>query len=224
MEYKAPRNETEAREQIEAALARLRQAFVDFRRVADFQPPVFILEKQAPAIPAEALVNCRVYPDRESLIEPIPVGGRIAEVGTQHGHWASHLLLKKSPEELHLFDITFDILRQDVRSDTRVRLHAGDSSSALGAMQDQYFDWIYIDADHSYEGVRKDAAAAARKVRRDGVLVFNDYLHWSALEAIPYGVVPCVNEMLASGEWEATGIALTPHGYFDIALRRKVQA
>ena len=57
MEYRAPQNEAEAREQIEAALVRLRQAFVDFRRVADFRPPVFILERQAPAIPQDAPIS-----------------------------------------------------------------------------------------------------------------------------------------------------------------------
>lgn len=41
---------------------------------------------------------------------------------------------------------------------------------------------IYIDADHSYEGVKKDISVACRKVKHDGILIFNDYIYWSYLD------------------------------------------
>lgn len=195
--------------------------FVEYRAVAQFRPPLFILEKPAPAIHADALASCRVFPDREALLAAVAVGKTAAEVGTQHGYWARHILQTLQPDVLHLFDYGFDWLAQDVRDHPRVSLHSGDSSTSLWKMPDGFFDWIYIDADHSYEGVCKDAVAAAFKIRADGVLIFNDYTLWSPLEAIPYGTVACVNEMLSSGDWNAIGLALTPTGYYDIALQRK---
>lgn len=61
---------------------------------------------------------------------------------------------------------------------------------------------------------------AVDKIKRDGILIFNDYTVWSMLEMTDYGVVPVVNEMLASGGWEMLYLALQPLMYCDVALRR----
>ena len=110
--------------------------------------------------------------------------------------------------------------RAPLAAHANVRLHLGDSSTELAKLPDRYFDWIYIDGDHSLEGVRRDAAVAAAKIKPDGVLVFNDYTVWSVLEFTDYGIVPVVNELLASGEWEMVYIALHPLMYCDVAIRR----
>ena len=65
----------------------------------------------------------------------------------------------------------------------------------------------------------KDARVAVRKVKPDGLLIFDDYTGRSPMEAIPYGVVAVVNELVAEG-CNVVGLALTPTGYFDIALAR----
>jgi predicted O-methyltransferase YrrM len=100
-----------------------------------------------------------------------------------------------------------------------VRLHEGDSAAGLDSVQDGFFDLIYIDAGHSYAAVKKDSAAAVRKVKEDGVIVFNDYTIWSPMEAKPYGVVRAVNELVCEG-WDVVGFAVAAHGYHDIALQR----
>jgi Methyltransferase domain len=51
----------------------------------------------------------------------------------------------------------------------------GDSSAKMAQRDDGRYDVIYIDGDHSYDGVLRDAEIAARKIRHDGFLVFNDY-------------------------------------------------
>jgi hypothetical protein len=86
---------------------------------------------------------------------------------------------------------------------------------------DNYFDWIYIDADHSYEGVKKDINKSKTKVKRDGLLVFNDYTPWSVAELIPYGVPKAVNEFCIANNWEIIYFALDSYfGYHDVAIRR----
>jgi len=89
----------------------------------------------------------------------------------------------------------------------------------LQSFPDSYFDWIYIDAQHTYKGVKRDIPAAA-KVKSDGFLVFNDYTVWSQVEMQPYGVVAAVNELCLEDQWEFAYLALPPHMYCDVAVRR----
>lgn len=81
------------------------------------------------------------------------------------------------------------------------------------------FDLIYVDADHTYEGAKRDIAQATKKLQPDGVLVFNDY-ELADHAGNPYGVVPAVNELLANGGWQIIGFALENWMYCDIALGR----
>lgn len=170
-------------------------------------------------MPESALKDTQVFSCREALLSKLPSGGCVAEVGAQHGNWAHYMLQTKYPDRLHLFDMNFDKLREDVRTDERVVLHTGDSSTSLSSVGNEFFDWIYIDGDHSYRGVCRDIVQAAYKVKADGYLIFNDYTLWSPMEAIPYGVVAAVNELLQSG-WRMSAIALTPTGYWDVAVQR----
>jgi predicted O-methyltransferase YrrM len=101
-----------------------------------------------------------------------------------------------------------------------IRLHKADSVDALQQFSDSHFDWIYIDADHSYEGVRRDLGVAKMKVKRDGLLVLNDHIFWSHREFMAYGVVQAVNELCLSDDWEFAYLALHPEMYGDVVLRK----
>jgi len=175
------------------------------------------------AIPQSALSKAQVFADRVSAMRVLPANGKIAELGTQAGWFAEQVMTVLRPRELHLFDLEVDTLRRArpaLAEHTSVRLHIGDSSIELAKLPDHYFDWIYIDGDHRLEGVRRDTKVAVDKIKPDGILVFNDYTVWSVLEFTDYGVVPVVNDLLASGEWAMVYIALHPLMYCDVALRR----
>ncbi|RLJ67612.1 class I SAM-dependent methyltransferase [Sulfurisoma sediminicola] len=201
------------------ALNGFRQAMRDYRKLTG-SPAKFLLEKQAPVLPEQALQDVEVFPNRLFLLKSLSKGGRVAEVGTQRGDWAFEILQHVQPSELHVFDVSFKQLRVDVAENSVVTKHLGDSSHQLSVMPDQSFDWIYIDGDHSYEGVKRDVRMAVKKVKQEGFLVFNDYISWSPMEAIPYGVIPAVNELVKTG-WKVDAIALSPHGYWDIAVSRQ---
>lgn len=176
------------------------------------------------ALPAGAVAGAKLVASRADALELLPRGGRVAELGTQAGRYARQILDVSHPDELHLFDLEFDTLRAHapgVAADSRVHLHLGDSSTELARLPDESFSWIYVDGDHSEPGVRRDAECAARKLRRDGILVFNDYTLWSPMEMTDYGIVPVVNGLLSDGVWEVVYFALHPLMYCDIALRRR---
>ena len=101
-----------------------------------------------------------------------------------------------------------------------IELHNGDASEVLSTFDDHYFDWIYVDADHSYKGVQSDIAVAVHKVKQDGLLVFDDYTYWSPLECQRYGVEQAVNELCVRDGWKVVYFSLGHFGYCNVAVRR----
>jgi hypothetical protein len=171
------------------------------------------------------LQHCIVVPDRLDLVNRcLPKHGIVMEVGTDNGTFAETILKYSEPRELHIVDITLAKFPRDRFASPitqgRVRLHESDSVEALRRVPDRYFDWVYIDADHSYEGVRRDLEEARKKVKRDGLLVLNDYIFWSHREFVQYGVVQAVNEFCLGDDWEMLYLALHPEMYADVVLRK----
>jgi predicted O-methyltransferase YrrM len=172
----------------------------------------------------EHLRDCVVVPERVALLERLPKGGVVAEVGTLHGEFAREILRTVQPHQLHLIDHEIHPRVREMAEDPlfrdRLRVHQADSVEALESFPDEYFDWIYIDAQHGYEGVKRDIGAAHRKIKADGLLVFNDYTVWSYVEMQPYGVVAAVNELCIEDNWKFVYLALPCHMYCDVAVRR----
>ena len=169
--------------------------------------------------------NCRVVQTRTALLEEcLPKEGIVAEVGTQYGHFAKEILHTTRPKELHLIDLSFDLLETahfaDAINGGQVRLHQSDSVHALTQFPDHYFDWIYIDGDHTYQGVKRDIAVSTRKVKPDGFLAFNDYTYWSPVELMEYGVVHAVNELCIDGGYEILFFVFNNLMYCDVVLRK----
>jgi SAM-dependent methyltransferase len=170
--------------------------------------------------------NCRVYPSREDLISSMPEQSVCAEIGVQTGYFSAQILARTAPQALHLIDRDISQIRYDRYPEIQsaiqqgvVKLHQGASPDILAAFPDRYFDWLYIDADHSYAGVILDIAQAVRVVKPDGLIVFNDYVKFSVLELIQYGVMEAVNDLCLTHGFEMVGLALHGLGYFDVAIR-----
>jgi hypothetical protein len=173
---------------------------------------------EGPALSSEHVANCRVLANRHELLHHLPANAVCAEVGTAHGEFAAAIRAVCKPAELHLFDLSFQRLRHVRRED--VVLHEGDSADELAKVPDNYFDWIYIDGDHSYEGVRRDIAVAKHKLQPDGILALNDYTNWSIWELLPYGVLRAVNELCVQERWEMLFYCMDTNNYCDVAVRR----
>jgi hypothetical protein len=180
----------------------------------------------APMLTEEHLASCRVLPNREAILQRIKAGGIAAEVGVQTGRFSRTILHLCRPSRLHLIDLDLrsfaigDQFRSEIDAGV-VHLHEGDSSTILQGFPDAYFDFIYIDGDHTYDGVKRDIQAARGKVNESGYLLFNDYTYWSPAECMRYGVIQAVNELCLEGDWEPVFFALAPCMYCDVALRRR---
>lgn len=170
-------------------------------------------------VPDDLLKDCRLCASRIDLVRRLPAGGVVGEVGTLEGAFARAIIEAASPSALHLMDFDFTRVPRALLEEARVHAHAGDSAETLHAFPDHFFDWLYIDADHSYAGVMRDIKAAAPKVRPGGFLVFNDFAHIDPLLG-SYGVHRAVCEFAVEQRWPFRLWSFDPHALYDVALQR----
>jgi len=197
-----------------------------------------------PALSGDNLADARLYATREDLVgalmkvRPDVVG----EIGVGFGDFSEFLIRTLHPLIFVAFD-TFDLHRHPIiwgkstremlcgnshqefytnrisGLGARVIVEKGLGHVTLSSYADETFDLLYLDADHSYNGVRQDADMAKRKLKSDGTLIFNDYIMYDHLTGHPYGIVPVVNELVVLEGWQVVGFALHQQLFCDIALR-----
>ena len=134
------------------------------------------------------------FPTRDHMIQAIcRPGWKIAEVGVWKGEFA-HVLAGTSPAQLVLIDPWEGVVMSGDRDGNNVRhanleeeyqmivdweppylVRRGKSGDVLATFPDDYFDAVYIDGDHSYEGCRADLELAYKKVKPGGWIMGHDY-------------------------------------------------
>lgn len=204
-------------------------------------PPTHV----APALAQEHLRDARLFATRDDMLAAMPVtpGGIIAEIGVAHGDFSEKILNVLRPRTLVAFDVfemhTYkeswgvptEVLLKGMthpeyyrsrfagRSESVV-VEQGRSIDMVARYPDNHFDMIYVDAQHDYDGVKADTKLAAAKVKRDGVLIFNDYTLFDPFGGGHYGVVQAVNELVVATDWKVIGFALNYSMFCDIAVKR----
>jgi hypothetical protein len=188
--------------------------------------PEFILGPATASVklnPAK-LIGAELLANRCAIIERLANEGEVCEVGTQTGGFAKFILTTCPNVKLHTIDIDYSLFDHDGMTPFKEagRLHTieGCSWEELAKFPEEHFSWIYIDASHYYDHVKRDLESAKTRVRVGGHIVCNDYTTWSPFEGSPYGVLQAVNEFIAEEDFAVTHFAFHPFGYHDIAMRR----
>ena len=98
-----------------------------------------------------------------------------AEVGVHRGINAKNVLKNLDIEKMYLIDSWVD--HPDAKSYVEKRLRKynvelikSNSIDAAGMFRDEFFDFIYIDSDHSYDNMFADLYAWYPKVKSGGVI------------------------------------------------------
>ncbi len=143
----------------------------------------------------------------------------ICELGPWRGHFSQKLLDIFNPAKCYLIDVT-DHLGDKFANDHRVVFLHGSSWDMLATLPDASIDYIYIDADHSYNGAKKDIERAHSKVKAGGVIQFNDYSNGEPEGGHVYGVVKAANAYIENYDVRVLGLSLERSGFHDLAIMR----
>ena len=189
-------------------------------------------------IPAECFSNAILLCDRREAVRRLPKGGVAAELGVAYGDFSEFILTEMKPRHFYAIDIfSGDIWnRHDIEMSGMDHEHwyidrfkqyipdkmtvlKGLSWEMLEGLEDDLFDYIYIDACHDYKAVNRDIEAAVRKLRSGGILQFNDYTLYDPIEKTYYGTVPAVNRLIASTGSQVLFYCLGVGGFDDIVIR-----
>ena len=182
---------------------------------------------------------------RKDLLRALPKDAVGVEIGVWKGDFSSRLLKGTAPRQLHLIDPwlvsdgsdrsdeawygagktsqseTNDIhdkvkerFAQEVRAGT-VIIHRTTSAEAMQAMPDASVDYVYIDGDHSYDGVSQDLLHSFRVTRPGGFICCDDYLAGAWWKD---GVIRAVHEFLA-----ARPVIIHSKANSQIVIRKRIK-
>jgi hypothetical protein len=200
------------------------QKHIDRRRGYKASMPVTKLQ-------AQHTQNCRILPDRETLLLSLESNGVCAEIGAAFGDYTASILDLNKPKELHLID-AWDSERyraglEQIRDkfkpeimEGRLHIHQDYSTQQLMLFDDGFFDWVYIDTDHSYQTTWDELLLCNKKVKKNGFIAGHDFCTGNVVTPVPYGVIQAVTKFCVDYNWQYRFITLESHGHFSFCLGR----
>lgn len=157
------------------------------------------------------ILKMNTFNTRDELLTILNKNIKVCEIGVFKGEFSQVILDVLHPLEFHLIDIfdgqmcsgdkdgnniiwtdlsdEYNSLCDKYKDNENIFIHKGFSYNILALFENDYFDMIYIDGDHSYSGVKKDLEISYSKIKKGGYIFGHDYIA-SRFE----GVVRAVNE------------------------------
>ena len=189
--------------------------------------------------------NCKLLPNRDFALSLLPKGGIMAEVGVAYGDFSRKIIDNLCPEKFYAIDIftgcpgmdfwdrtdwTESKMKQQEFIENKFRKEIdsgifftkkGLSWEVLNSFKDDFFDYVYLDAAHDYDSVKKDIDVLQKKVKNNGIIQFNDYILYDFVSNYPYGVIRAVDEMLIKRKHEIIYYCLHSEGFNDMIIKIK---
>lgn len=176
--------------------------------------------------------NARLLTTREELLELLPKGGVVAELGVDEGEFSKSILEINKPKKIHLVDFWGSKrYNQDKRRKVETRfkrnieannleINLGLSTEVVEEFQDNYFDWIYIDTAHSYKTTIEELELYRNKIKSNGFIAGHDYERGNWNGMVRYGVIEAVYEFCVKYNWEIIFLTTELKESLSFAIRR----
>ena len=179
---------------------------------------------------SEHTQNCRVVPTRQLLLDHLPKQAVVAEIGVAFGDFTKHILERTVPSKLHLIDVWssaryregLEQIKTDLDDQIQsgmIEINQGLSTDMLQTFEDDYFDWVYIDTDHTYSTTSSELELARQKVKPGGKISGDDFTSGNPVTPWPYGVIEACHEFCDKYDWQYELISFEPSGHFSFILR-----
>ena len=141
---------------------------------------------------------------RNHILSQIKKNAFVAEIGVWRGDFSKKIFDYCNPKELILvdpwlydskirgcapqidgqeplsqsyFDEAYEETKSKFSNFSNVQIHKRNSTEASKLFKDNYFDYIYIDAEHTYDAVISDINSWYPKLKKKGYLFGDDY-YW----------------------------------------------
>jgi predicted O-methyltransferase YrrM len=189
------------------------------------------------------MVSAKLFAVRDDALAGLGLSpARVLEIGTLAGDFADFMMRLWAPSQIVLVDRfdAQDYFDRDARFDpsshmrfvedrfsgvSGCELRRGESADVLNQLikEGRTFDFIYIDAGHTYADVSVDLALASQLLSPGGTIGMNDYIMGDYYYDTVYGVVQAVNEFLVTNrEYRITGYAFNRNLFADIYLNHSI--
>ena len=186
-----------------------------------------------PNLEAMHSITCRS--DIPRFLQAFGLNNRIAEIGVRYGYHLEQLLSCRPALAIGVdhysahgtpggndTGLDQEELNRIYRETTlrflyrpEVRIIRENSKEAARMFPRLWFDYVYVDADHTYEGCLADLRNWWPRVRQGGFLGGHDYLFATAKDGVVFGVVEAVRDFLRELDMDENSpeFHFTPQGY-----------
>lgn len=177
--------------------------------------------------------NGRLILNRTEMLKRLQKNQICAEIGVDKGEFTSKIIRYTTPKKLHLIDSWNDppryhqglaeLVKGKYATQIKKRLvevNIGDSVEVLKEFEDEYFNWVYLDTDHSYTRTASELMILNLKVKRDGFILGHDYTLGNWDNNFMYGVIEAVNEFCIKYNWEFIYFTMEPNRFNSFCIRR----
>lgn len=203
-------------------------------------------QKMMVQISQDQLKNCTLYKDKfTALQELLSDNIDFLEIGVLAGDYSKVVIDNKKINRAVLLDTYesddwegcyiqrfnknshLDFIKKRFEGYDNVFIQKGNSQDVL-PLKNEFFDYIYIDADHRFEYVLKDLLNSSKMCKPKGIIGLNDFVIYQHTQEPDknnrggFAVAEAVSQFLKINQsWEVVGYSLENHGNHDIYIRRR---
>jgi predicted O-methyltransferase YrrM len=152
-----------------------------------------------------------------NLLNRLGLHGNGIEIGVAEGDFSTILLQTSRLQKLYLLDTWqeqedyedsnnvkqkeqedryFSVLARMEQYGRRVTVIRADANVAHEYLLNEDFDFVYVDADHSYEAVKRNLSDWYPKIKPGGIFAGHDYIDGKMGDGTVFGVKQAVDEFV----------------------------
>ncbi|MCG8326104.1 MAG: class I SAM-dependent methyltransferase [Chitinophagales bacterium] len=190
-------------------------------------------EKPLPkhSLPHSQIKNIQVIVNRLALLAFLPKNAVIAEIGVAQGDFTAQVLNTCQPKKYFLIDTWStqrysEEMKESVKKRFNSQIQQGqviirEGNSVLMAQDfpDCFFDWIYLDTDHSYCTTKKELEIYRHKIKKGGIIAGHDFIQGNWLKGKRYGVIEAVSEFCIQHNWEMIYLTMDYNEFPSFGIR-----